>query len=179
MVQHNTLPSTPQEREDVRNLVITVSLSVKTNDQIVQLNLDPVLAGPDEAEALAKAREMAEEGDTQISIGGIIVTNQEDPDGATTLEAVTRIPRHQEWMGAAPTHTMLKGLVVLVRESHHRPADLDDLPQPQAPFPAGEANLLRAVALWHGAKECVWLPDDQEDGTPRRPMAPTEPALAR
>ena len=90
---------------------------------------------------------------------------------------------------ASASHTLLRALTVSIYESHESPGrpgyyvampDQRELISPgDTPFPEGEATLLRAIALWHGAKDCVWRPNHDNGGRGRSTApVPAEPALA-
>ena len=119
----------------------------------------------------AEMVKIVREADTPHTIGGMIVLpDPEGPEGPGQTEARTvfQIPRHPEWMGTYRGYPLMSGMRVLVFESERRPeqpgvilAEPVDAPRMfvrEEPFPDGEAELLRMILTWHGAKECRWIP---------------------
>lgn len=181
---NDTPAASEQDQQDIDNMLLAVAMAVKGNDMVEELD---AIAEGQERQALRRAHEMARMGDTKLSIGAIILRPAEGDENSVQLDVVTWIPRHHEWMGASTSHTLLKELTVKVYESEtfvNQPGMYLAMPNHEqllkpgdTPFPEGEATQLRAIALWHGAKECIWHPKDDGGGTRDRRPTPARPAL--
>ena len=102
-------------------------------------------------------------GDTPETIGAGILF----PSKPHTLQVFTRVLRQPGWMGFCPVWPTVKGASVIVLESAGQPgrpgcilAGPHRNPRPGGTnsFPRGEAQRLRAILEWHGARSCVWVP---------------------
>ena len=99
-------------------------------------------------------------GDTEDTIGMVIYTDYAEKRGS-----ITRLIRNLEWIGVNPALERINGMHVQIIDSHHRPnkpalvsARQEPWPaeEAEAHFPAGEAEALRQIILWHGADQCQW-----------------------
>ena len=103
---------------------------------------------------------IAVEGTSEDTIGMVIITKE--PDGKNS-HTFTQLLRHPHWMGFEACLPNLRGLRVIVfqHETPDRPdailvMDPSTMPSPShAPFPPGQATVLRDLLAWHGG-EPVW-----------------------
>ena len=98
---------------------------------------------------------------------GVLTEMELDWDGEpeVSLSAVQRDP---EWMGLNPMFQLVKGQRVIVEESGKQPGrpglmmmslrEIEHIQQTQDEFPPGEAQQLREILEWHGAREILWAP---------------------
>ena len=84
----NLPPQTGQEHHDATNMLLTVTLTLKGSEMITELDAMPQGQGQ-EREIIRRALEMALEGDTEESIGAIILSPAKD-------QAERHLPRHRD-----------------------------------------------------------------------------------
>ena len=108
----------------------------------------------------ALALRIAVEGTSEDTIGMVIITKE--PDGHNS-HIFTQLLRHPHWMGFDAFLPNIRRLRVIVfqQETPNRPdailaMDPSTMPPPSyAPFPPGQATVLRDLLAWHGS-EPVW-----------------------
>ena len=108
----------------------------------------------------ALAVRIAVEGTSEDTIGMVIITKETNGQNSHIF---TRLLRHPHWMGFEACLPNIRGLRVIVfqHETPDRPdailaMDPSTMPPPShAPFPPGQASVLRDLLAWHGGKP-VW-----------------------
>ena len=123
-------------------------------------------------------RAMAREGCGRRTIGGAI--NIQVEPGLNAL-GIIRVQRDPDWMGACINLRDLKDAQALVLEAEtprNKPGilmvsinghpEVPDLQRASGEFPRGEASTLREILTWHGASECLWVPQIHRPRRQRR-----------
>ena len=165
-----------QAREDAAQLELAIQTKEHNMRAVQEFLLLTRNMGPDEDEGDQAILAAATGNDIQ-TITLMIEKDSAPPPGiagVTTARIFTRLSRHPDWTGFNPTLPELEGTDVTVMESPdqkkepcmvlavtHRPEADETLDEQE--FPDGLATRIRDIALWHGARSCLWFPTEDEE----------------
>lgn len=177
----------PQLAEDTRMLLLALTTNYYPN------TIDQQLRDlPDEPyEQFQALMQLAKDVESHLIFGGALFEAATQHQELLEAKHIFALPRHPQWMGASTYLPSLRGASLTVFESHTyrgRPGMFMAMPATHphpldndTTFPEGEPELLRDIALWHGAASCHWVPrdngNDDENENEEKPSPEMLPSL--
>ena len=163
------LPQSSQIREDAMTILqvhrINMFSSTGQDAGEGQQENSPIQLGSSWTDIVLRARCQ----DNQDTLGGVIVWKHQEKSFEDRV--IFQLARHHLWMGMNRVLPYMYGMGVLLLESHTLDAapgliiaqnTWDDYEQdfPGSELPPGQAELLRDILAWHGARDVRWIPRD-------------------